>query len=118
MKIRTPTTRQIREKAMERKGRKVRKVRKENRDSSIPMVETGNKGYPSYDSGKGKGGQQTKSHIAPTTQATYAGWWTDQDWDPSWNWSESGWYSFHETSSTGRALLGCSSMGKKPSARG
>ena len=59
----------------------------------------GNKGYPSYDNGKGKGGQEKgKSktfaataekteeqpaiqQTAPSTEPTYAGW-TDQDWDP------------------------------------
>ena len=82
----------------------------------------GNKGYPSYDNGKGKGGQEKgKSktfaaiaekteeqpaiqQTAPSTEPTYAGW-TDQDWDPSWNWSEQGWYSSHETSSTGQAMM-------------
>ena len=41
---------------------------------------------------------------APFTEPTYAGW-TDQDWDQSWTWNEQGWYSSHETSSTGQALM-------------
>ena len=41
---------------------------------------------------------------APSTEPTYAGW-TDQDWDQSWTWNEQGWYSSHETSSTGQALM-------------
>ena len=70
----------------------------------------GNKGYPSYDNGNGKGGQEkgkskTFAAIAEKTEEQpYAGW-TDQDWDPSWNWSEQGWYSSHETSSTGQAMM-------------
>ena len=81
----------------------------------------GNKGYPSYENGKGKGGHnkgksKTFAAIAekpekhPATQQVaelqgpaYAGW-TDQDWDQSWTWNEQGWYSSHETSSTGQAL--------------
>ena len=33
-----------------------------------------------------------------STEPTYAGW-TDQDWDPSWNWGESGWVlgTVHQT---------------------
>ena len=34
--------------------------------------------------------ESANQQIAPSTEPTYAGW-TDQDWDPSWNWSESGW---------------------------
>ena len=82
----------------------------------------GNKGYPSYESGKGKGGQEKgKSktfaataekteeqpaiqQTAPSIEPTYAGW-TDQDWDQSWTWNEQGWYSSHETSSAGQALM-------------
>ena len=71
----------------------------------------GNKGYPSYDNGKGKGGQEIgKSKMFAAIGAarhpadcTYAGW-TDQA-DPSWNWSDQGWYSSHETPSTGRAMI-------------
>ena len=80
----------------------------------------GNKGYPSYESGKGKSGQEKgKSktfaataekteeqpaiqQTAPSIEPAYAGW-TDQDWDQSWTWNEHGWYSSHETSSTGQA---------------
>ena len=70
----------------------------------------GNKGCPSYENGKGKGGhdkgksktfaataenleeQSANQRTVPSTEPTKAGW-TDQDWDPSWNWSEPGWYS-------------------------
>ena len=30
--------------------------------------------------------QSANQQIAPSTKPTYAGW-TDQDWDPAWNWS-------------------------------
>ena len=81
----------------------------------------GNKGYPSYENGKGKSGQEKgKSktfaataekteeqpaiqQTAPSIEPTYAGW-TDQDWDQSWTWNKHGWYSSHETSSTGQAI--------------
>ena len=49
--IRIPTTRHIWEKAKERRERK------ENQNSNIPMMET-RVNYLSYDSGKGKGGQE------------------------------------------------------------
>ena len=69
----------------------------------------GNKGYPSFENGKGNGGHdkgksKTFAAIAPSTEPTDAGW-TDQDWDQSWTWNEQGWYSSHETSSTGQALM-------------
>ena len=82
----------------------------------------GNKGYPSYENGKGKSGhEKAKSktfaataekteeqpaiqQTAPSIEPTYAGW-TEQDWDQSWIWNEHGWYSSHETSSTGQALM-------------
>ena len=110
VKIRMPTTRHIGEKAG-----KERKI-------EIPISYDGNKGYPSYDNGKGKGGQEKGTSkmfaaiaekteeqpaiqpTAPSTEPTYAGW-TDQDWDPSWNWSEQGWYSSHESSSTAQAMM-------------
>ena len=60
----------------------------------------GNKGYPSYENGKGKSGHEKgsprrsqppqrrrrSSHPA-SIEPTYAGW-TDQDWDQSWTWNE------------------------------
>ena len=52
--------------------------RKETQSSNIPMMETKV--------------MQPANQTAPSTKPTYAGW-TDQDWDPSWNWGESGWYS-------------------------
>ena len=82
----------------------------------------GNKGYPSYESGKGKSGQEKGKfktfaataekteeqpaiqQTAPSIEPTYAGW-TDKDWDQSWTWNEHGWYSSHETFSTGQALM-------------
>ena len=82
----------------------------------------GNKGYPSYENGKGKSGhdkgkpktfaataekmeeQPAIQQTAPSREPTYAGW-TDQDWDQSWTWNEQGWYSSHETSSAGQALM-------------
>ena len=42
--------------------------------------------------------------VAELQEPAYAGW-TDQDWDQSWTWHEQGWYSSHETSSTGQALM-------------
>ena len=58
-----------------------------------------------------KGKSKTFAAIADKTEeqpaiqpTTYAGW-TDQDWDPSRNWSEQGWYSSHESSSTGQAMM-------------
>ena len=99
-------------KGKEKKGKKGK--------SKFQYPYDGSKGYPSYDNGKGKGGQEkgksktfaaiaekTEEQIqqtAPSTEPTCAGW-TDQDWDPSWNWSEQGWYSFHETSSAGQAMM-------------
>ena len=98
-------------------GRKGKKVK-----SKFQYPYDGNSGYPSYGSGKEKSGrdkgksktfaataenleeQSANQQIAPSTEPAYASW-TDQDWDPSWNWSESGWYSSHETSSTGQALI-------------
>ena len=91
------------------------KERRESKENSQYPYD-GNKGYPSYDNGKGKGRQEKgKSKTfaektpaiqptAPSTEPTYAGW-TDEDWDPSWNWSEQGWYSSHESSSTGQAMM-------------
>ena len=99
----------------------------------------GNKGYPFYGNGKGKGGQEKgKSKTfaaiaekteeqpaiqptAPSTEPAYAGW-TDQDWDPSWNWSEQGWYSSYESSSTAEAMMAfhmtlMSSVRRTPSMR-
>ena len=82
----------------------------------------GNKGYPPYENGRGKGGhdkgksqtfaaiaekteeQPAIQQTAPSTEPTYAGW-TDQDWDQSWTWNEQGCYSSYETSSTGQALM-------------
>ena len=99
--------RHIGEKAKERKGRK------ENRNSSIPVIKTRvGKGKGGHDKGKSKTFAATAENLEEqsanqqSTEPTYAGW-TDQDWDPSWNWSESGWYSSmrHETSSTGQALM-------------
>ena len=96
-KIRIPTTRHIGEKAKERRGKKGK--------SKFQYPYDGNKGYSSYDNGKGRGGQEkgksktfaaiaekteeqpAMQPTAPSTAPTYAGW-TDQDWDPSWNWSE------------------------------
>ena len=63
----------------------------------------GNKGYPSYENGKGKGGHH-KGKPKTFAAIAYAGW-TDQDWDQSWTWNEQGWYSSHETSSAGQALM-------------
>ena len=48
--------------------------------------------------------QPAIQQTAPSIEPTYAGW-TDQDWDQSWTWNEHGWYSSHETSSTGQALM-------------
>ena len=113
MKTMIPTTRHIGEKAKERRERK---------ENQFQYPYDGNKGYPSYENGKGKGGhdkgksktfaaiaekteeQPAIQQTAPSTEPTYAGW-TDQDWDQSWTWNEQGWYSSHETSSTGQALM-------------
>ena len=95
MKIMIPTTRHIGhigEKAKERRERK---------ENQISNIYDGNKGYPPYENGKGKGGhdkgksktfaaiaekteeQPAIQQTAPSTEPTYAGW-TDQDWDQSW----------------------------------
>ena len=113
MEIMISTTRRIGEKSKERRERK------ENQNSSTPMMETR---VPPYENGKGKGGhdkgksktfaaiaekteeQPAIQQTAPSTEPTHAGW-TDQDWDQSWTWNEQGWYSFHEISSPGQALM-------------
>ena len=73
---------------------------KGKQNSNIPMMET-KVIHPMTMAKEKKGGQENgKSPIAekteeqpaiqqtaPSTEPTYAGW-TDQDWDPSWNWSE------------------------------
>ena len=101
----------------EGKGKKGKKGK-----SKFQYPYDGNKGYPSYESGKGKSGQEKGKpktfaataekteeqpaiqQPAPSIEPTYAGW-TDQDWDQSWTWNEHGWYSSHETSSAGQALM-------------
>ena len=104
-----PTTRHIGEQAKERRERK------ENQNSNIPMMETKvihpmrvakeradrrrenpRRSQPPRETEEQPAIQQT----APPIEPTYAGW-TDQDWDQSWTWNEHGWYSSHETSSTG-----------------
>lgn len=84
------------------------KARRERRSDPYD----GNNYYPSYDSGEGKGGHdkgKSKTFAAivekpeerPATQQIHM---PHQDWDQSWNWSETGWRSFHEISSEGHAM--------------
>ena len=98
-KIMMPTTWHIGETA---------KARRERRSDPYD----GNNYYPSYDSGEGKGGHdkgKSKTFAAivekpeerPATQQIHM---PHQDWDQSWNWSETGWRSFHEISSEGHAM--------------
>ena len=62
-----------------------------NQNSNIPRMET----KVIHPMRVAKERADRRIHIEPT----YAGW-TDQDWDFSWTW-----YSSHETSSTGQALM-------------
>ena len=112
MKTMIPTTRHIGEKARERK---------ENRNSSIPLMETKvihpmtmakekadmTKEHPKRSQPwqrSEKSEEHATAQVAELQEPSYAGW-IDQEWDQSWNWNEQGWYSSHETSSNGQALM-------------
>ena len=92
---------------------KERRERKENRNSNIPMMETKvihpmtmakEKADKKKDNPKRSQPLQRRRRSSPPSSRLHHPQSLPMP-DPSWNWSEQGWYSSDETSSAGQAMM-------------